>query len=289
MYVSSYTFKPKKRGSQYRLGHMADVHKGNTSCMWTKTRKILFPRMGECDGWIGQGDLVEAILPSDKKRFSISTHTEPILKSCRKIADEIKIYSSNCLGQLMGNHEHAASSETGNIMDHNICAIAGVPYLGMTAFITLKFPFGCKTLFAAHGARSNIQRNPNPLRRDVARKMALINLLADYEADIKGVGHWHTEIVVPPIEETALTLKGSRIKLRPRKWTPAWHYSLPAMFKSFTEQEDFPSYAERMLLKPTSLGWLESIYEEDGTIVGIDSFDEDGTLVRKFRNELVIT
>jgi hypothetical protein len=60
------------------------------------------------------------------------------------------------------------------------------------------------------------------------------------------------------------------------------------MFTSFTENEVFPSYAERFLLKPTALGWLELIVNECGKIHGIDYFNEDGVLIKEYREQTII-
>jgi hypothetical protein len=158
----------------------------------------------------------------------------------------------------------------------------------MTSYIRVKMPKGEFIWFSAHGARSNIQRNPNPLRRDLARKVSLMTLLQDYDADVKGVGHWHFECVIPPIDEKAIQLHGDRIKLRPRSWSKGWIYCVPAMFTSFTENEVFPSYAERLMLKPTALGWLELIVDERGKIHGMDYFNEDGVLIKEYREQTII-
>jgi hypothetical protein len=257
-------------------------HWGNNGARVQEVKKVLLPRAKRSAGWWHLGDAAECIAPTDK-RFASGTHTQTITRTCDMIAAAIQASDAqgNCKGFQMGNHEYSESARMGNITSDIICKLAEVPYRGFSCLVTIKCPKGSIRSYFTHGARSNIQRHFDPRRRDTNRRCALTQMLSKYDAELKGMGHWHIHIVNPPTSEEVLREQDGKPKLTPRAFIPAWHFATPAMFGGYGDNEEMPSYVERSQMPPVHIGWTEVIFNQNATVACIREVYGDG----RTRNE----
>jgi len=215
--------------------------------------------------WIHHGDMVEGITRKDV-RFSIDEHKDSLLDSANMAIESIKKARKTCIGVIKGNHDDTPSKEIGDLADF-IAVHAGVKYLTATCFVRYKCPKGTATGFYAHGSGGSNPRSGDPERKQLNRQIWLRNLLSQFKADICGIGHTHHFIVTPPCSEERLCIGDeANIKRRPVSTRPGWYYAAPSMFQSYNLHADVGNYAEMKLYGATAMGWIETVFNQDGTI-----------------------
>ena len=216
--------------------------------------------------WIHHGDIIEGIVRTDK-RWSVDEHKDNLLTCMTQGAQMLSRANKTCIGVIKGNHDQTPSKEIGDVAEY-IANQAKVPYLTAVCFVKFLCPGGSATGFFAHGSGSTNQLAGEPERRMVNKRIWLRNRLSQFDADLKGMGHVHKFIVAPPCYEEKLSINYSEdnVKRRPSLTRPSWHYAAPSMFKTYDVHADTSNYGEMALYGATDLGWVETVFNRDGTI-----------------------
>jgi len=218
--------------------------------------------------WIHHGDVIEGITRGDR-RFNQDEHKQTIADAIFTASESLKTANKTCIGLIKGNHEATPSNDFGDISEF-IARSAGIPYLGAIAYIKYKTKGGESTALYAHGNGGSNPRTGDPERKYLNRQIWLRNLLAQFEADIKGIGHTHRSIVTPPCYEERLSFGDlDNVKREPVLAKPAWHYAAPSMFTTYDLHADTSNYAEMALYGATDIGWIEKVFDSDGQIACI--------------------
>jgi hypothetical protein len=203
----------------YALG---DVHIGALNCALPHFKAVL--REIDQDPyalWFGGGDIVDAILPQDQKRFDPGTLPDWMLKGKPDairmrlkdmIASEVGMAKDllhgirgKCLGLIEGNHEFEVMKRHNRDVTRELCDSLGVPHLTDCFFARLLFKkaghvASCK-LYAAHGCGGG--RTPGAEAGHLAR------MAADKDADIVLRGHSHTQFILPPLVRLSVPSRGA--------------------------------------------------------------------------------
>lgn len=255
-----------------RLVLTGDWHEGNGASHEEGIRRCLT----RCEKyrWAGMGDMMECILPGDK-RFSVEEHHKTSMEVKATIVDRVKKARTSCAGLLSGNHEETVSKSAGSMM-RDICREAEVPFLTSTAFLH----FGPLLIFLTHKSRRMSLARVGPIRLiEAKRKEKLQDAFRFVEADLCAMGHIHTGIVAPPDFEYRLTSDGKGTKRRGTCVRGKWCASIPALFRVYDENAQASNYAEQECLEPTSMGWLEVVFNKAGDkIEAIEQYNEKGKL-----------
>jgi hypothetical protein len=233
-----------------------------------------------------KGDLIEAILPSDK-RYNPKMH-DMYLPTPQDSADALitvlKPVAEFILAIGDGNHELKLQNTMnfGKYMAKEL----GVPhgaYTYVTQFRDSKGKALFKT-FSTHGYGSLPKGAKDPLQRIANQKAALKRKLegtAFFDCIYKSMGHTHKLLVVEPtyLDEIILTTQGTEIlsKQVPKviqnsSYIPSeqcWFANTGGFLKLYTPPGlGLTGYAEMMLLPPTNLGWVE-IDIAEGEIIDV--------------------
>lgn len=263
-----------KKKATTRIGYASCAHIGNPSVHEEGLHNQInrFKKIP----WWHVGDLIESILPFDK-RFSIKEHQFTTLENMTRAQQLVARAKATCMGLITGNHEVGGSRQIGDITEQ-IAANAGVPYLGMTAYLMLQCPKGECSVFTAHG-KGSMGFNSGIYERDaVNRQNRLRRLLAPFEATLKAVGHYHRTIIAPEVLKNQGMVIGGEFKIRPQQVIEEWCVAAPSMFKTYTDGT-MGSYAELAMYPPSGLGWIEVDVTRDGSIAAIHEINEDGDIV----------
>ena len=156
------------------------------------------------------GDVVEAILVTDK-RWNPDTDRKLLpLQQYGEVKDFVKEVKNKILGMLLGNHDWKLAGLYGNYIKDIICFELGIPYGTYTA----KFHVGSYNLFYTHGARSISSVADDVIRREANMQLQLKRRLSAKAGDceVMAMGHTHRLIVVPPMSSLYLTDDGKKIK-----------------------------------------------------------------------------
>lgn len=158
---------PLKHNGSFRIVAFGDVHWGSRQCAEERfERMVLKENADDPDCYfIGMGDLLDAIVASDQKRFRQSVHTdryasrEDILDaSIEEFAglwERYKIPKHRLIGMLSGNHHDAIAKRHGTDLTERLCYRLKTKNLGYSAFVKVQARVGNHTqpvvLFAHHG------------------------------------------------------------------------------------------------------------------------------------------
>lgn len=260
-------------GSQKRLLTTGDWHEGNGASHEEGINKFLeraakFP-------WIHEGDLVEAIMPGDK-RFSIHEHFKPITESRATVVDYVNKAKKTCIGLISGNHEESASKAPGSFTK-DLCRELDVKFLTCDCFVHM----GALTAFFSHRAPVTARRSGPIERINANSQIAMQEAFRFVEADVCGMAHIHRCIVSVPTFEHRLSSDGARTRMSEKLINPKWCFSVPAMFKVYDEDSSVSNYAEQALMRPTTLGWCEIVMGRAG-VEAIEQYNEKGKLLHSF-------
>lgn len=257
-------------------------HLGNPSVHLGGVRK--FMEEAKVKPWWHVGDMVESILPGDK-RFSVAEHKDATLPTVKKASNYIKSAKEKCLGLIIGNHEWKLTAMLGDVSE-DIANRADVKYLGGVVVFRFVCPDGECLVFSAHGRGSMGFNSGFPERDALNREIKLRRILDRFPGDVKCVGHYHRTIVAPPIDVARGTIVGERMKRRATPHKAEWCIAAPSMFLNYDIGTSV-SYAEIALMPPTDLGWMEIVIERDGLPVAVREKNENGTTVNERRRECV--
>lgn len=147
-----------KEGKTLNIYTIGDIHEGNVNHAEAELKEAVRIIKNDPDGcWIGMGDYIEAITPSDLKRFDptsidekykISDLKDLPFKQMEHVFDNLKPIQNKCLALLIGNHEQTFSKyNSNNIFKHFVEMFdtsffeigKQPPRLGYTGFIKLRF------------------------------------------------------------------------------------------------------------------------------------------------------
>lgn len=135
-----------KFGDQFTIKPIADVHLGNAACDERAFKEYLRDS-DESTYFIGIGDLMDAVIVSDIKRYrkgvDASKEREDIVDyQVQRAAAFLSPYSERILGLGTGNHEDAILTHCATDMTRRVCQQLNVPYLGYSGLYRLKFAEG---------------------------------------------------------------------------------------------------------------------------------------------------
>jgi hypothetical protein len=233
--------------------------------------------------WIGLADFIEGIMPDDP-RFAITQHESTFMQELQYAGEKISKAADTCIGLLSGNHENKASRKVGDVIE-GICNVvdiqcgAKVKNLSNTCFVVFICPDGQFTAFFSHGGSTTNARAGEPERKVTNKRIWLRNYLADFHADLKGIGHGHRRIITPPVMEHRLTIEQMRVKRKPVPTRAGWNFMSPCMFTTYDQDCPIGNYAEEKLYPSTALGWIEVVIARDGTIPSIQHRGDKGQIV----------
>lgn len=148
----------KKEGEILNIYTIGDIHEGNVNHAEEELKEAVKIIKNDPNGcWIGMGDYIEAITPSDLKRFDptsidekykISDLKDLPYKQMEFVYENLKPIQDKCLCLLTGNHEEAFSKHNSNNVFKHFAEMFTTSYfeigkqpprLGYTGFIKLRF------------------------------------------------------------------------------------------------------------------------------------------------------
>jgi hypothetical protein len=168
--------------------------------------------------WFGGGDMIDAVILQDSKRFDPDNLPEWIIKKGRaalrdlvkahidrfcEIVDPIK---HKCIGLIMGNHEHSMHKHHNRDVMTHICEKLAVKNLTDCFFSRLMFKNKYEMsiairMFACHGNGGGRSSGSEPGH--------LSRLASDKDCEIVFRGHSHTTCILPPIQRLSIPSRGS--------------------------------------------------------------------------------
>lgn len=207
----------KTRSASWRLYTIGDVHIGKVNCCERAVRRMVDRIKNDPNAvWVGGGDLIEAIKPSDAKRWdtsgiadwmftgSVASVKERLRDVCKSQIDRIGAMldpiADKCIGLIEGNHEQACRHYSNSDVHGELCRGWKTEDLTDCAFLEFLFKreagkaigIGKRiTCFVTHGHGGG--RSPG------AEPNHLTRLLLDKSCEIAARGHSHTYFVLPPI------------------------------------------------------------------------------------------
>lgn len=218
----------KGRSDRVELFPFFDMHVGKDNCNEAALRKQI-QEVIKRNGMVNRhirillgGDAVNAVSPSDRKRFDFSDIADWVLEGNKKdikdaLADmpkrEIKRVEklfrpvkSLILGALEGNHEKSLRKYHSMDVQTDLCERLGCLNLSDEALVRLKFrrKVGCTTtvvIYMRHGYGGGRKAGAEPSK--------LADMLAEWEcADVCLSGHTHTFCVLAPKAVAAIPSRG---------------------------------------------------------------------------------
>ena len=121
---------------------MFDIHLGNQACD-ERAFKAYLADSDEATYFLGGGDLMDAVIVSDAKRYRKSmdgADGEDIIDyQVQRAASILSPYRERILGLGSGNHEDSIVTHCSTDMTRRLCRQLDVPYLGYSGLYRLKF------------------------------------------------------------------------------------------------------------------------------------------------------
>jgi len=177
--------------------------------------------------WWGMGDYLDSIIHTDPRfdpegvdrDLSIADLKDLPRKQSAMFLELIEPIKDRCLFVLSGNHEEALAKHTANNVTEFIAHSLGVPYLGYSGFVTLRFHWQAKgndgkksnrstsrTLFVHHGWGGG--------RKMGGKANKILDFLNGFDADDYFMGHVHDVLIT----------KTSRLEARGRSIGKPKHF-----------------------------------------------------------------
>ena len=270
-----YTFESATRKSLYSLYAIGDAHIGALNCAEEELMSLVGRIAADPNAlWIGGGDMLDAVILQDVKRFDISALPnwmvegdadgvrervgDIIAAQKRRFLSIVNPIKDKCLGLIEGNHEYAMYKHHNRNVMQEMCETMNVPNLTDCAFIRLRFKrltsvhsgVNTVTVFICHGHGEGRSSGAEPNR--------LFKLAADKQADIVLTGHSHTFHIHPPIPMLILP-HGGRLLPEPiirEKYVANWGSYLftykrgPSTYASRANYPVRPMYTVETTIKP---------------------------------------
>ena len=239
------------RTDQYNLYPLGDIHLGSSHCSESAIeRKVAAIKSERNALWIGMGDYMECILPSDK-RFDIGGLAKWVVKDNitesqrERTVKLLKPIANKCIGLLTGNHEETLHMRGEGDVTRNLCKDLNVDYLSYAAMVRLIFNrSGSQHSFLVHA-----WHGAGAAQSEGGRLMRLMRLVNEVQADIYLMGHLHAITTHTPERLTF----GRRVehKRLVAATTGSWMttYTQPKSGEHMNS-----GYGERAGYKPSSIG-----------------------------------
>lgn len=209
------------RDTEYTIYPLGDVHIGAPNCAEKQFRRIVQAIRDDPNAyWFGGGDLVDAVILQDQKRFDPAGLPEWMLDASaaevranlqdivnaqlKRLTGIVEPIRARCMGLIEGNHEYQIMKQHNRNITQELCNTLGVPALTDTCFMRLKFRRLVTTvmirLYACHGHGGG--RTPGSEPNHLAR------LSQDKECEILLRGHSHTQHIMPPQSRLTIPVNG---------------------------------------------------------------------------------
>jgi hypothetical protein len=136
-------------GQKFQLKPIFDVHIGNKFCDMKEFKKYIESSDIENTYFIGGGDLIDAIVTTDKRyrKNTDDTQGDSIIdEQVESLFDVLKPYRKNILGLGEGNHEDVIVRKCGTNPTNNLCKMLStddykVPFLGYSCLYKVYFSY----------------------------------------------------------------------------------------------------------------------------------------------------
>ena len=234
---------------------IGDIHEGNIGCCpKPRARVIKYVRNTPYTFWIAIGDILYGIVPSDNKRFDIRM----IDYKYRDVLDDIvaaqidttvkrfKPIANKCLGWHRGNHEESIRRDYHKDVLKEINKRLGVRLYYDMAVTRLRFYVennrwsNSFDILTAHGNVAG--------RKSGGKVNRLVDLMADFEANVYALGHGHSRETAP---KTKLYFDQVG-EIRDREVSGTYTGSF---LKAYVKGET--GYAEKAMYPPNSIGTVQ--------------------------------
>jgi hypothetical protein len=220
------------------------------------------------------GDLCEAILVDDSKRFDPDTQDLEILTPGQQYQRFIDIFKP-CAKQILyintGNHDYK-HIKTIDLVDW-VCHELKVPYGTYSSKMAVTDGKGRVRfkVYTTHGNGGISSIADDPIRKLANMKLGLKRKLSPLAADcyLMAMAHTHRLIVSPPENELYLTDNGETLK---QHYTTAEQDAsyIPAHLRWYVNTGSFlknqilgaSGYAERAMYSPVELGYVKALVED---------------------------
>ena len=226
MKLVDYTFKvtsPKQTFSFFVLG---DIHIGSPQCDENKFA-VLCKHIKDSKNtyWWGGGDMTDAIVLKDSKRFDVNTLPDwmftgsasdakrrlgDILRAQRKRLNHYLLpIKDKCLGLIEGNHEYTIYKYHNTNHMQMICDSLETENLTDCALLRMSFPlYSNNKRTRGNLVRGFITHGHGGGRTSGAEPNKLFNMMADKNVDFGMRGHSHTHHIHPPISVMDIPSQG---------------------------------------------------------------------------------
>lgn len=263
--------------ADYTLIDTGDWHLGNVNAHMGGIRECI-ERLKHPDTYaVLKGDLLDSILPNDKRYASCSVSIPTPMESLDILTEMLLPVKDKILAVMLGNHEYKLIN-TLNVA-YELARRLDAPYGGYVCKIISQdekhrvrhkmfFTHGHGSLPA--GAKDSIQRKAN---QESALKRRLDGT-GHTDCIIMSQGHNHKLMKVHPTinREVMLTDNGRKLKQQYRTHTKQnidyipsearWYGCSGSMLKTNTEPGvGAVSYSEVFMYPPSEMGWLEWIIQ----------------------------
>ena len=261
-----------ERNGEVEIYPLGDLHIGYRSCCEKLLKKTVSSIESNPNAyWIGGGDYLDAIKPSDLKRFDMDTlpdwifdgdvHTirerlnDVVQQQVERAADILNPISTKGIGLIEGNHEFSVRKYSNHDVQKSLCDYLELENLTDEALIRLKFKHNTLTrvvmlyICHGHGGGRTAGAEPNHLNR----------MLTEWEtADICFRGHSHCFHILPPKPVLEIPKSGNL----PRectcryRWAANWgcwtlqHASGPSTYASRACYPARPMLSCKAVIKP---------------------------------------
>jgi len=224
--VKEIEFNCSDETSTVKIYPIGDVHIGVRNCAEDNLAKLVETiRKDNNAVWFGGGDLCDAVIPKDEKRYDPNSMADWLLQSVdadavrtnlsdvlaaqkHRLFELLDPIKDKCIGLIEGNHEFEIMRHHNRDFMTELCEHFDVDNLTDCAQIRFKFNLakpsnaGKKTglkkgaksyvrMYASHGRGSG--------RTAGAEPRVLTELAANVDADIIFKGHSHSYCILPPI------------------------------------------------------------------------------------------
>ncbi len=251
----------KSRSDKFNVIGLGDMHLGSvgfdekhllSTVKWIKETPRTY--------WIGMGDFVEAINPTDKRfdpysispSYNIRSLSRLIATQIEDITAILKPIKNKCLGLVTGNHEETVRLKFNNDIGYILAKNLGTENLGYDGWVRLCFARldadkVCYKIYVTHG------------HCGAGKSGSKVNKLEDLagfmDADIIMMGHGHKKVIAPPVLKIGLDDRGNVISRK----------QIAIMTGSFlrTYVENATTYGEKAGYSPCDLGTVRIVLKPD--------------------------
>ena len=227
MRLMEYVFPTKSRNYELFLYPIGDIHMGASNCAEDKLKHLVAKIASKPNAyWFGGGDLLDAVVFNDSKRFDPSIlpdwmlehqGAEKIRKNLEDMLDAqfnrfchvMEPIRGRCLGMLEGNHEYAIMKHHNRNIMSDLALHFSCPDLTDCAFVRFKFR---RSNFHTDTVRGFLTHGHGGGRTSGAEPNILYRLAADKECEFVLKGHSHTFCIHPPIPVLSIPSNGEMPK-----------------------------------------------------------------------------